>query len=268
MKKQFKLGVIGCGADAISVMRGVVLSDFIREKKIIVCDTNETNLDNVGYLGVKTTLDVRFVAENSEYVLFAVSAKEFDKIAEEISGIRPEKVISVIDGVSKSRIKNALGVGVIRVARAVLNYPCAIGSGAVGLDMVDYNKSTDDTEFISNIFSYLGVTVSLDESKLDAVSALSGNSVYPLMFIDGLIDAGVKLGLSENEAKILAIQSVLGVAETLQREESSGDELMMRTCKNNPAALESVKFLENGALRKTVCGAVSACEAKIKELNK
>ena len=48
MKKQFKLGVIGCGQNAISVLRGVVLSDFIREKKIIVSDKNEEILDGIG----------------------------------------------------------------------------------------------------------------------------------------------------------------------------------------------------------------------------
>ena len=44
MKKQFKIGVIGCNANAETVLRGVVLSDFIREKKIIVSDKNEETL--------------------------------------------------------------------------------------------------------------------------------------------------------------------------------------------------------------------------------
>lgn len=268
MKKQFKLGVIGCGFDAVSVLRGVVLSDFIREKKIIVSDDDESNLDKVEYLGVRTTLDKRFVAENSEYVLFAVKSKDFDKIAEEISGIRPEKVISIIDGLSKSHIKNALGVGVIRVARAALNIPCSIGSGAIGVDMLDYNKSTDDTEFISNIFNSLGITVSLDENKLDAVAALSGNSAYSLMFIDGLVEAGIKCGLSKNEAKILAVQSVLGTAELLQRDEYSSEQLMMQACNAKNSALESVKTLESASFRKILCDSVLACKEKIQDGSK
>ena len=36
MKKQFKLGVIGCSFFSNAVLRGVVFSDLIREKKIIV----------------------------------------------------------------------------------------------------------------------------------------------------------------------------------------------------------------------------------------
>ncbi|MDE6586577.1 MAG: NAD(P)-binding domain-containing protein [Clostridia bacterium] len=268
MKKQFKLGVIGCGFDAISVLRGVVLSDFIREKKIIVSDKDEAQLDKVEYLGICTTLDNRFVAENSEYVLLAVSIKDFDKVAEDISGIRLEKVISIIGGLPKSHIKNALGVGLIRVARAVMNIPCSIGSGTIGIDMLDYNKCTDDTDFISNIFNKLGVVVSLEESKLDAISAMCGNSAHTLMYIDALIDAGTKCGLSKSEAKILAVQSVLGTAEILQREEYTGEQLMLQTCNDGNCALESVKVLENGDFRKLICNAVSASEAKIKEYRK
>lgn len=263
MKKQFKLGVIGCSASAVSVLRGVVLSDFIREKRIIVSDKSEDKLDGLNYLGVKTTLDNKFVAQNSEYLLLAVSPKQFNEVAESIEGVRPEKVISVMDGLTKSEIKNALGVGLIKVARAVLNAPCSIGSGAIGIDMTDFNKSTDDTDFLSNVFNRLGTVVSLEESKLDAVAALSGNSIYGLMLIDGLIDAGVKQGLTKNEAKILAVQSVLGTAELVQQGEKSVDELVLEESKGG-SAIEAVKIFEDGGFRKLVSQAVEACAAKKK----
>ncbi len=149
MKKQFKLGVIGCSFFSNAILRGVVLSDLIREKKIIVSDESEEELDKLEYLGVRTSTSNKFVAENSEFVLFAVKPKKFEAISKELEGIRPEKVISVMDGITKNSVKNSLGVGVIKVARAVLNLPCEIGSGAIGIDMVDFKKSTDECEFIT-----------------------------------------------------------------------------------------------------------------------
>ena len=265
MKKQFKLGIIGCGFMATTIMRGVVLSDFIREKKIIVSDKSEEKLDSVDYLGVKTTLDNKFVAENSEYLVLAVRPKSFEEVAKSIEGVRPEKVISVISGISKSTIKNALGVGLIKVARCVPNMACSIGSGVIGIDMVDYNKNSADTEFITNVFNLLGTVVSLNEDKLDAVSALSGNSVYPLVLIDSLVEAGEKIGLTKNEAKIFAVQSILGTAEMVQREEQSIDELIMQTCNNGGTAIESVKVLEDSAFRKIVSDAVEACFDKMRD---
>ena len=73
MKKQFKLGVIGCGFMAHSILRGVILSDFLRSKKVIVSDVDKNKLESVNdELGVFFTQDNRYVAENSEFLLFAV----------------------------------------------------------------------------------------------------------------------------------------------------------------------------------------------------
>ncbi|MDE7082668.1 MAG: NAD(P)-binding domain-containing protein [Clostridia bacterium] len=269
MKKQFKLGVIGCSFFSNAILRGVVLSDLIREKKIIVSDENEEELDKLDYLGVRTTTNNRFVAENSEYLLFAVKPKKFDAISKELEGIRPEKVISVIEGLAKSSVKNALGVGVIKVARVVLNLPCEIGSGAIGIDMVDFNKSTDDCDFLSSVFGTLGTIVSVEESKLNAVYGLSGSgSVYSFMFIDALIDAGMKQGLTKNEAKILAVQTVLGSAEMVQREENTVEELTVLACNKGGAAVDAVKVLEEKGFVDAVSSAVEACVNRAKEQTK
>lgn len=266
MKKQFKLGVIGCSFFSNAILRGVVLSDLIREKKIIVSDENEDELDKLDYLGVRTTTDNKFVAENSEFVLFAVKPKKFETISKELEGVRPEKVISVIESLTKNSIKNALGVGLIKVARAVLNLPCNIGSGTVGIDMIDFNKSADDCDFISEVFGTLGTVVSLEESKLNAVYGLSGcGPAYTFMFIDALVNAGVKQGLTKSEAKILAVQTVLGSAETVQREENTVEELTMLACNKGGAAVEAVKVLEEKGLADAVSSAVEACVNRAKE---
>ncbi len=268
MKKRFKLGVIGCGDTAVTVLRGVVLSEFLREKKIIVSDVNEDNFKDIDELGVNAVCNDRFVAENSEFLLLAVPACRFDAVIKNLKDYCPEKIISAIPEIRKNRIKKAFGTEAVKVARCILNLPCSIGSGVIGVDMSDFNKSTDDTEFISKALGTLGDVYSIDESKMDAVSAMGGLSpAYAFIFISALIDAGVKLGLSKGEAKALAVQSVLGSAEMVKRGEQSVDELLMRVCGNGSAAIESVKVLEENNFRKIVEGAVNACAARSKELS-
>lgn len=268
MKKQYKLGVIGCGFMADAILRGVVLSDFLRGKKIIVSDISDEKLEKADELGVHITTDNKFVAENSEFLLFAVKPQDFSRVVESLQGFRPDKVISVMAGVKKNTIKNALGVGLIKVARCMPNLPCTIGSGAIGLDMTDFNKSTDDTDFIYNVFNNLGTVVSVDESKMDAVTALSGSGpAYAFMFIESLIEAGVKQGLPRSEAKILAVQTVLGSAEMVQREENTVNELLMQVCSKGGTSIEAVKVFEDGGFRKIVCEAVDACAKRAKELS-
>ena len=169
MKKQFKLGIIGCGDMAQTILKGVVLSDFLHEKKIVVSDANEEKLDKVTGLGVYATLDNKFVAENCEFLILAVDSANFKTAVKSLNGVRPEKVISVVSGVTKNLIKNEFGVSGQKVARCVLNLPCAIGSGLIGIDMSDFNESLADTEFIRNVFNCVGTVLSVDESKLTDV---------------------------------------------------------------------------------------------------
>lgn len=268
MKKKFKLGVIGCGFMANAILRGVVLSDFLAGKKIIVSDISEENLEKIDELGVYTCDDNRFVAENSEFLLFAVKPQNFADVVKSLGGFKPDKVISIMAGVKKNTIKNSLGMGMVKVARCMPNLPCSIGSGAVGVDMSDFNSDSDDIEFISKVFDALGIVLSVDESKMDAVTGISGSGpAYVFMFIDSLIDAGVKQGLTRDEAKVLAVQTVLGGAEMVQREEQSIKDLIMRVCSKGGTTIEAVKVLEEENFRQTVMDAVDACVKRAKELS-
>lgn len=268
MKKKFKLGVIGCGFMASSILRGVVLSEFLHEKKIIVSDIDEGRLEQVADLGVTVCSDNLYVAENSEFLLFAVKPQNFDDVVKSLDGFKPDKVISIMAGVKKNSIKNKLGVGLIRVARAMPNLPCSIGSGAIAVDMSDFNRNNDDNEFIYNIFNCLGAVISIDESKMDAVTGISGSGpAYVFMFIDSLIDAGVKYGLTKNEAKVLAVQTILGSAEMVQRDENTLEELIMKVSSKGGTTVEAIKSLENNNFRGAVCDAVGACVKRAKELS-
>ena len=268
MKKQFKLGVIGCNLIAQTIVRGAVLSDFLSERKIIVSGASKERADVFDELGVQTVNDDKFVFENSEYQLIAVTAEQLERVAKSIGAVKPVKIISVSEVLKKSEIKNILGVSSVKVARGIANLPCVIGSGAVGLDMSDYNSSFDDIEFISNLFNCIGTVLSVDESKFDAIIGLSVNgpaSVF--MFIDSLIDAGVKQGLKKSEAKMLAVQTVLGSAEMVGREEYSLPELTMKACNNGGTAIEGIKVLEKHNFREIINEAVDSSIKRLKEQN-
>ena len=61
MKKLFKLGVIGCGFMAQSILKGVVASDFLRAKKVVASDVNDEALDSAAELGVMGTTNNKFL---------------------------------------------------------------------------------------------------------------------------------------------------------------------------------------------------------------
>ena len=268
MKKQFKLGVIGCNLIAKTLIKGAVLSDFLSERKIIVSGASKENAKAIEELGVIAINDDKYVFENSEYLLIAVNSERLQTIVKNIGTVKQEKIISVSDRLKKSEIKKILGVSSVKVARGIANLPCTIGSGTVGLDMSDYNSSVDDLEFISNLFDCIGTILSVDESKFDAITGLSVNGpAFVFMFIDSLIDAGVKQGLKKDEAKLLAVQTVLGCTEMVEREENTLPELIMKACNNGGTALEAVKVLEKNKFREIIDEAVDSSIKRLKELD-
>jgi pyrroline-5-carboxylate reductase len=172
-------------------------------------------------------------------------------------------------GVKKAYIKNALGVGLIKVARCMPNLPCSVGSGMMGIDMVDFNRNIDDTDFIVNMFDNLGQVLSTTEDKLDAVTGISGSGpAYVFLFIDALIDAGVKQGLTKDEAKLLAVQTVIGGAEMVDaEEEKSLPELIQSVCSKGGTTIEAIKVFEENNFRGIISSAVDACVKRSKELS-
>ena len=269
MKKQYKLGIIGCGVMAKAILRGVFENDFLRSKKIIVSDLLDENLSSVAFdYGVNVTKDNRYVAENSEYLLLAVQPQIFYDIAEKLRGVSPEKVISIMAGVKKATIKNSFGVGLIKVARCMPNLPASVGLGMTAVDVTDFNSNSDDCDFVFNLLSTFGRVLSVTEEKLDAVTGISGSGpAYTFVFIDSLIDAGVKQGLTRDEAKLLAMQTVWGSCSMLMESEKPLNEMIMSVCSKGGSTIEAIKVLEENDFRGIVSSAVEACVNRSKELS-
>lgn len=267
MKKLYKLGVVGCGFMARAILKGVVGSDFIRAKKVVVSDPSDEALDWAVDLGIVGTQNNAFLVENSEYVLLAVKPQNFADVCRELEGVYPDKVISIMAGVTRDKIKGAFGRNA-KVARCMPNLPCSIGSGMMGVDMSDFDDDQDDLEFVNGVLGCLGTVLSTDERKMDAVTAISGSGpAYVFMFIDALTEAGVNLGLTHDEASLLAVQTVMGSAEMVMHSDTPVPELIKRVCSKGGTTIEAVKMLEDGNFRGVINDAAAACARRSKELS-
>lgn len=266
MKKKFKLGIIGCGDACTALVKSLTLSGYLSPKKIVVCDADEGKADALNdEFGVFSCNANNFVAENSEFLLFDTKAKNLPLIIKSFGGVVPEKVISVVTDFKKSALKEYFGGSGVKIARCVTGVLSTIGSGVIAIDMSDFNAEQDDTEFIYNIFNNLGTILSVDEQKLDVLSALSSSAAaFSFMFIDGLTDAGTKAGLTQDEAKLVASLTVMGSAEMVQRGEKELSELIVSASGKGASVLEGIKVLERDGFRNDVIKAVSSAIAREK----
>ena len=265
MKKQYKLGVIGGGFMAQAIIKGIT---FIKPKKIIVSDPSEAAQKRLEDLGVNVTANNRDVADNCEYLLLAVKPQTFPAVAESLRGVPVEKVISIMAGMKKQKIKDAL-FGDVKVARVMPNLPCSINFGMAALDLSDFEDDVDDCAFVQEIFNSVGNTLIVPEEKLNAVTGISGSGpAYVYMFIDGLIRAGVRQGLTEDEAKTLAVNTVVGGAEmVVHTEDKSIDEMIAAVCSKGGTTIQAVESFKKDDMEGLIDRAVAACVKRAEELS-
>ena len=262
----YKLGVIGGGFMSTAIVKGILSSKVLSNEDIIVSDIFEESLSRAKALNVSVTTDNTFLANNSEYVLFAVKPQNLDSVIDEIGSINLTKIITIMAGIKKRRIRNTFKNS--RVARCMPNTPCSIGSGAMGLDVSEFDG--EEKQFIFDIFSSLGKVVLVPEEKLNAVTGISGSApAYFYLFADSLIKAGIKSGLTEEESKALVVNTMIGSGKMLLNcVDKKTEDLVNAVCSKGGTTIEAVKVYKESGLYEITDNAVKACVKRAGELDK
>jgi pyrroline-5-carboxylate reductase len=88
------------------------------------------------------------------------------------------------------------------------------------------------------------------------------------LFIEALADAGVKMGLARDVARLLAVQTVLGAAKMVLESERHPAELKDMVASPGGTTIAGLHALESGGLRGTLMEAVEAATIRSRELGK
>src|SRR4030042_3168296 len=102
-----------------------------------------------------------------------------------------------------------------------------VGAGATAI--IARNTDKKQVEIARDIFSAVGkAEVGEDEELLDAVTALSGSGpAYFFLLMENMIKAGVEMGLSEQAAKKLVLQTAKGAAMLAENADTQGQSTAM-----------------------------------------
>ena len=265
MKKKFKLGIIGAGFMSSAIIKGIIKAKILSGSDICVSDVSTQSLQLISSYGVSTTLDNAELVNNCSFVLFAIKPQNLKDVLASINGCDCCNFISIMAGVKKEKIKSNFPNS--RVARAMPNTPCSIGFGTVGIDLADYTDE-NDRAFIINLFSSFAKVIQITEDKLNAVTGVSGSSpAYFYLFVKGIIDAGVEHGLTYEQAKELAVNTMIGAGNMiLQNEDKSIDQLINAVCSKGGTTIQAIDVYNNNNLTEITKKAIESCVKRSIEL--
>jgi pyrroline-5-carboxylate reductase len=87
------------------------------------------------------------------------------------------------------------------VVRVMPNTPALVGKGVFALCLDDDRLSAANRTFVTGLLEHMGATYVLEERLFDAFTGLIGSGPAYLFYVmEGLIDAGVSLGLGRQES--------------------------------------------------------------------
>jgi pyrroline-5-carboxylate reductase len=173
--------------------------------------------------------------------------------------------ISIAAAITINHMKEILGEGA-KIVRIMPNTPVLVGEGMSSLSPGP-GVTDQDLALVKEIFDGVGKTVVVPEDMIHAVISVSGSSpAYTYMFIEALVENGVKQGLSEQSAKELATQAVRGAAKMVI--ETGEDPLVLRdnVCSKGGTTIEAVHVLEDADFMGIVDRAADATSNRSKEL--
>ena len=204
-----KIGFIGCGKMASAIIKGISGQYEVKGSEI----NPETAQSAQKRLSIPVMTDNKMLTISSDVIFIAVKPNCVEDVLEEIkSEITPDKlIVSIAAGVTVQKIEKIIPQA--RVIRVMPNTPAMISEGMSAVCKGTRAK-IEDVEFVVKLLTTVGKCITVDESQMDIVTAISGSG--PAFFykvIEDMARAGEKLGLNYDKSLLLATQTALGSAK-------------------------------------------------------
>lgn len=269
----YRVGFIGAGAMAESLISGIINAGFCRPEQIWV--TNRSNAERLKQVkekwGVNAVASKAELMANSDIVVVAVKPKDMAAALQEMRPhVRTENgeyqlVISVAAGIPIATVERALPDGV-PVVRAMPNTSCKVLESATAIARGTHARD-HHAEQARQLFACVGKVVEVDENLLDAVTGLSGSGpAYVYLLAEALIEAGLKLGLPQDVTLTLASQTLYGAAKMLKETGESPSALRRQVTSPNGTTMAALKALEEAGFTSALVTAVQKATARAREL--
>jgi len=263
-----RLAIIGGGFMGGALAEGLIDSGWSRESLVIAEIRNARREFITNQLRVPTTANAAEAVAQSDTVLFAVKPQQ---IHETLAHVRTafdagKLAISICAGVKIATFERELGNPA--VIRSMPNTPAAIG---MGVTAIARGRFANDSHLGNalNILSTVGKVVVVDESQMDAVTAVSGTGpAYVFYLAEALIEAAQELGLAREQAYTLVYQTLQGAATLLAHDGAGPVELRARVTSPNGTTHAAITHLESKQWKATFKQAVAAGKNRAEELGR
>ena len=243
---------------------------LIKPQSICVSDISESRRRHLEQkYGISVTDDSRESIEKCDVIVLAVKPQNLPEVLTELSGsLKPKQlVLSIIAGARIGKLRS--GLKHRRIARAMPNTPAQIGEGITVWTTTAQVADRQEKQARS-ILGAMGKEIYVaDEKFLDMATAISGSGpAYFFLFAESLVEAAVRIGIPQDSAEKLVLQTMLGAARLIQQSGKSPADLRQAVTSPGGTTAAAISQFETGNLRQLVKQAIMAASKRARELGK
>jgi pyrroline-5-carboxylate reductase len=276
-----RIAIIGGGSIGEALLSGLLRAGR-QVKDLVVAEKHPDRAKQLADTYSVLVTSVPAAVDSAAIVVIAVKPADTESVTAEIAeavakaeGDSEEQVfVSVAAGVSTAFYEAKLPAGA-PVVRVMPNAPMVVGGGVSALAAGRF-VTPEQLKAVSAIFDTVGDVLTVPESQMDAVTAVSGSGpAYFFLMVEALVDAGVQAGLSREVATELAVHTMAGSAAMLldRRDSTPAGSIdtsaaALRAVVTSPGGTTAagLRELERGGLRSAVADAVSAAKRRSEQL--
>ncbi len=262
---KYEIGFIGCGNMGGALARAVAKA--LPGEKIALCDLDEAKVTTLAATLGACAVDLSTLVRESRFVVLGVKPQMLSGTVKAFrSLLQPDQVIiSMAAGVSIATLRDDCGADA-RIIRIMPNTPASLGEGVI-LYVADGTTAAEEQDFLT-YFAGAGMIDPIEESRIDAASALSGcGPAFAYIFAEAMADAAVECGIPRDKAIAYAARTLCGAARMVE-EYGNPATLKDAVCSAGGSTIAGVHALEKGGLRAAVMDAVTAAYHRTVELGK
>jgi pyrroline-5-carboxylate reductase len=282
MPALLRLGFIGGGNMAEAIVRGVLSAGVSDAGGIAIAEKSEARREFLAreFPGTRITADIPAAASEADVVILAVKPQNIPEVLPQLvtshqplatnpSPVTSHQslvtVLSICAGIRTAALEAGLPAGA-RVVRVMPNTPALIGLGWSGI-CPGANAGADDIAMARRIFDAVGESAEVSEDLMDAVTALTGSGpAYVFYLMESLIESGVRMGFTPEQAAAMVRQLLLGAATLAANSDKSPAQLRAAVTSPGGTTAAGVAALDRERFRDTIVDCVLAAERRGKEL--
>lgn len=206
--------------------------------------------------------------KTADLLILAVKPQTMQECADDVRPFLKENtpLLSVAAGLSLQRLQSMFG-DEHPVIRTIPNTPSQVQKGMT-IAMHTQNIGDDTYKLSQALLDCVGETLWIkDESLFDAMGAVSASGpAYIFYLIEVLTKAGIHAGVPENDAALLARQTVIGSAALAEYSDKLANVLRENVTSKGGMTKAALDVLMDGRLQAIYDDAIKAARDRSREL--